>query len=143
MKRIILLCAMFLVCPSIFAQNDKDNKREIYIEEPSFYGEFRLVFVIVENGRIVDSPNFRIKYNKKGLKKIVNGNLTRYINYRFSYTDNENIYIHVHESECYTSKNFNNIEHLKPKELFLMACPNFFEMTNEERLQYFLEHMEK
>ena len=158
MRKIILLCMVYLGSISIFAQNDKDNERKIYIGLPRSYGEFVLVFVIVENSQIVDSPNFRIKYNKNGLKKIVDKNLTRFINYKFSYTNN-GIYIGTNDIECYTTENFNNYlaEKFKAneeasfftrtshfnKETYLMACPHFFEMTNEERLQYFLEHVEK
>ena len=143
MKKVILLCAMFLVCPIIFAQNDKNNEREVYISEPSYYGQFHLVFYIIENGRIVEIPGFWIKYNKKGLKKIVRRDVAYATKLKFSYIENGNIYSHAYRSEIYNEKNFNNIKHLKPKEVFLMACPNFFEMTNEERLQYFLDHMEK
>jgi hypothetical protein len=72
--------------------------------------------------------------------------------------NNGNIYINTYKKECYTTENFNTYlaEKFKAnekasflnrtsltKEVYLMACPHFFEMTNEERLQYFLEHVEK
>ena len=143
MKKIILLCAMFFVSPIIFAQNDKYNKCEVYIYRPDSYWEFRIGFMIVKNGLVVDNPTFLIKYNKKGLKKIINGRLVPYNGSNISYTNGGNIYLNMRKKECYSSDNFDDTKLWKPIELFLMACPNFFEMTNEERLQYFLEHMEK
>jgi len=156
MKKIILLYVMCLSNIGVFAQNDKDNVREVYISQPSSYGEFVLEFVVVENGQTVYNPSFRIKYNKKGIKKIVDKNFTPYINFKVSYINNGNIY--VNKYKYYTTENFNNYlaEKFKAneeasfwnrtsltKEVYQMACPNFFEMTNEERLQYFLEHVEK
>ena len=141
MKKIILLYAMFLICPGIFAQNN--NEREVYIYRPDSYWEFRIGFMIVKNGQIVDNPTFLIKYNKKGLKKIINGRLVPYNGSIISYTNDGNIYLNMRKKECYSNDNFDDTKLWKPKEVFLMACPNFFEMTNEERLQYFLDHMEK
>jgi hypothetical protein len=156
MKKIILLCTIYLAGPGIFAQNTRDGERDIYISQLSYYGEFILDFVVIENGRIISNPSFRIKYNKKKLKKIADKNLTPCINCKISYLNNENIY--VNRQEYYTTGNFNNYlaEKFKAneganffnrlshaKEAYLMACPDFFEMTNEERLLYFLDHMEK
>ena len=157
MKTIILLCAMFLSNISVFAQNNQHNERKAYIHKTTFYGEFILSFIIVENDRIVDHPSFRIKYNKKGLEKIVKKNFVPYTNSKVPYTNDGNIYIN--REEYYTTENFNNYlyekfkvneeasfftktSHFK-KETYLMACPDFFEMTNKERLQYFLNHVEK
>ena len=147
---------MVLNCINIFAQSNRQNERKIYVGKPRSYGQFVLIFVIVENGQIADSPNFLIKYNKNGLKKIVNANFTPYTNYKFSYTNNGDIYIGTYDAVCYTTENFNNYldekfkaneganffnKLLHPKEAFLMACPDFFEMTNEERLEYFLNQV--
>ena len=160
MKTIILLCAMFLSSINIFAQNSKDSSREIYISQPTSYGEFVLQFVVVENGLTISHPSFRIKYNKKGLKKIADKGFFCYVDCKVSYLNNGNIYIRPEgkEHEYYTTENFNNYLYekfraneganflnrlLHPKEAYLIACPNFFEMTNEERLEYFLNHVEK
>ena len=157
----IIFCAMFLSGISIFAQNSNDNNsREVYVSQPTSYGEFVLHFVVIENERTIFHPSFRIKYNKKGLKRIVYKNFHPYINCKLSYLDNGNVYIIPEGKQAvyYTTKNFNNYlaekfkanenanflnRLLHPKEAYLMACPDFFEMTNEERLEYFLEHVEK
>jgi len=69
MRILVILYAMALSSISVFAQNS-DNSCGVYISQPSFYGQFILEFIVVENGRIVSNPSFRIKYNKKKLKKI-------------------------------------------------------------------------
>ena len=141
MKKIILLCAMYLVIPTIFAQND--NEHEVYIYHPDSYWEFRIGFIIVKNGIIVEDKTFLIKHNKKRVKKIINGRLAPYLGSKISYTDSGSVLFNRLREKGYPSDNFDDTKLWRPKELFLMACPNFFEMTNEERLQYFLEHMEK
>jgi len=155
MKRIILLYIICLSSISIFAQNGNDNERNIYIRKTTFYGDFILEFIVTENGRTIYNPSFKIEYNSKRLKKIVKTGFLPCINCEVSYISNGNIYV---DREYYTTENFNNYlaEKFKAneeasfwnrtsltKEVYQMACPNFFEMTNEERLEYFLKHVAK
>ena len=149
---IVLLFVMLLCNIMVFSVGNENKERQIFIEKPTYYGHFILIFVIVENDKIVDSHSFWMKYNKKGLKKIINANIMSYANNKFSYTDDGNIYIYMYKDVCYTTDNFNNYLNdmfkaneganflnriLHSKEVFIKVCPDFFEMTNEERLEYF------
>ena len=158
MRKIILLFMMYLSSIGIFAQNGLDNEHKVYISKPTYYGQFILEFAVIEGERIIYNPSFHIKFNKKRLKKIVDTGFVPCINCKVSHANNGNVYTNTRKYEYYTTENFNNYlaEEFKAnekanffnrtsltREVYLMACPHFFEMTNEERLQYFLEHVEK
>lgn len=135
MKTLFLILFMIISC-----SNDNNHfpvtDEGIYIYEYSIKkpGEAYVGFITINDSLIVHDVCFTINFSNGRIKNVTKEERIKTKGHDYYIKEDGNIFIEGFGLLSYSSENFNTRNKLIPDNIYKMISPDFFNMTNKERL---------